>query len=61
VLITGTEENVKRSVNNLTDAKTLNARYLNVRDLLGYGKVIMPLSALEVIKEIWGNAQKAEG
>ena len=54
VLITGSEENVKRSVNNLEDAKTLNARYLNIRDLLTYDRVIVPLAALDIIKQIWG-------
>jgi large subunit ribosomal protein L4 len=54
VLITGTEETVKRSVNNLEDAKTLNARYLNIRDLLTYDRVIVPLAALDIIKQIWG-------
>jgi large subunit ribosomal protein L4 len=54
VLITGTEETVKRSVNNLDDAKTLNARYLNIRDLLTYDRVIVPLAALDIIKQIWG-------
>jgi large subunit ribosomal protein L4 len=41
---------VVRSTNNLPDAKTLMANYLNVRDLLGYQKVILPLEALEVLK-----------
>jgi large subunit ribosomal protein L4 len=54
VLVTGPEETVKRSVNNLADAKTLNARYLNVRDLLTYDRVIVPLAALDIIKQIWG-------
>jgi large subunit ribosomal protein L4 len=57
VLVLGTEDNVKRSVNNLEDAKTLNVRYLNIRDLLQYGRVIVPLEALDVIKEIWGQEQ----
>jgi large subunit ribosomal protein L4 len=48
-------ENVQRSVNNLEDAKTLRASYLNIRDLLQYDKVIVPLDALDVIKSIWGN------
>jgi large subunit ribosomal protein L4 len=54
VLVTGSEETVKRSVNNLADAKTLNARYLNIRDLLTYERVIVPLAALDIIKQIWG-------
>lgn len=54
VLIAETNDNVQRSVNNLTDAKTLRASYLNIRDLLQYDKVIVPLDALDVIKRIWG-------
>ena len=40
---------VIRSTNNLPDAKTLMANYLNVRDLLGYEKVILPLAVLDVL------------
>jgi len=54
VLVTGTEVDVKRSVNNLEDAKTLNCRYLNMRDLFSFQRVIVPLSALDIITEIWG-------
>jgi large subunit ribosomal protein L4 len=57
VLVTGSEEDVKRSVNNLDDAKTLNVRYLNIRDLLQFDRVIVPLAALDVIKQIWGQEQ----
>lgn len=54
VLVAETNENVQRSVNNLPNAKTLRASYLNIRDLLQYDKVIVPLDALDVIKTIWG-------
>jgi large subunit ribosomal protein L4 len=47
-------EIVIRSARNIPDAKTLNARYLNIRDLLSFDKVIMPLSALDVIKGYLG-------
>lgn len=58
VLINATgDENVQRSVNNLDEAKTLRANYLNIRDLLQYDKVVVPLAALDVIKSIWGNAE----
>jgi len=40
----------QKSVSNLTTAKTLNARYLNVRDLLGYETLVLPLAALDAIK-----------
>jgi large subunit ribosomal protein L4 len=43
---------VSRSTNNLPDAKLLMASYLNVRDLLGYDKLVMPLKALDVLMSI---------
>ncbi len=42
-------DDVARSARNLPNAKILLATYLNVRDLLGYDKVVMPLAALDVI------------
>lgn len=45
---------VEKSVNNLETAKTLRANYLNIRDLLGYDTVILPLDALDVIKSFLG-------
>lgn len=41
---------VIRSTNNLPDAKILLANYLNIRDLLNFDKVVLPLSALSVIQ-----------
>ncbi|MEK6255917.1 MAG: 50S ribosomal protein L4 [Chloroflexota bacterium] len=40
---------VVRSSTNLPTAKTLNANYLNIRDILGYDKLIIPVNALDVI------------
>jgi large subunit ribosomal protein L4 len=54
VLLPGGNENVERSANNLSGVKTLQAGYLNVRDLLGYDYVILPLAALEVIESYLG-------
>jgi large subunit ribosomal protein L4 len=45
---------VELSTRNLPEAKTLLVNYLNVRDLLGYDKVILPLTALDVISEHLG-------
>jgi large subunit ribosomal protein L4 len=50
----GDYESVMRSMQNIPDAKTLLANYLNIRDLLGYEKVILPLQALEVIESYLG-------
>ncbi len=47
-------ELVVRSANNLPDTKTLLANYLNIRDILGYEKIIMPLKSLDVIETYLG-------
>lgn len=47
-------ELVFRTTKNLPDAKTLLANYLNIRDILGYDKIIMPLKALDVIEAYLG-------
>ncbi len=49
-----TYDRVVRSINNLPDAKALMANYLNIRDLMGYEKVIMPIESLEVIESYLG-------
>lgn len=40
---------VVRSADNLADAKVLLASYLNIRDLLGFDKVILPVKALDTL------------
>jgi len=45
---------VVRSANNLPAAKTLLAQYLNIRDLLGYDKLVLPLKSLDVLTSILG-------
>ena len=42
-------EMVIRSTNNIPDAKTLMASYLNIRDILSFDKIVMPLDSLDVI------------
>jgi large subunit ribosomal protein L4 len=54
IVLPTSDENVEKSVNNLASAKTLRANYLNVRDLLGYERVILPLASLEVIESYLG-------
>ncbi|MCA9922773.1 MAG: 50S ribosomal protein L4, partial [Anaerolineales bacterium] len=51
LLLADRNENVERSAHNLSDVKALRANYLNIRDLLGYNKVVMPLSALNVVSD----------
>jgi large subunit ribosomal protein L4 len=49
VLLADRNENVEMSARNIDDVKTLRAGYLNIRDLLGYDKILMPLAALDVV------------
>lgn len=46
---TGEYEAVIRSTNNLPDAKILHASYINIRDLLSFDKIILPVAALDVL------------
>jgi len=59
VLLPGRDEIILRSVRNLAQVRTLVAQYLNVRDLLKYDYILIPLSSLEVIEGILG--QEAAG
>ena len=54
VLLADRNDNVEKSSRNLVDVKTLRANYLNIRDLLGYNKIVVPLDALEVVNEFLG-------
>ncbi|MEK7328090.1 MAG: 50S ribosomal protein L4 [Chloroflexota bacterium] len=54
VVLSEANDAVQKSARNLPAAKTLNAKYLNVRDLLGYDTLVLPLAALEVIKSYLG-------
>lgn len=45
---------VTQSANNLPAAKTLLAGYLNIRDLLGYDKLVIPLEALDAVSNHLG-------
>jgi len=54
ILLPERNEAVEKSARNLPGVKTLQASYLNIRDLLKYEKVLMPLRALQVIESILG-------
>ena len=54
LLLAARNENVEKSAHNLTSMKALRAGYLNIRDLLGYDKILMPLDALDAIKGFLG-------
>jgi large subunit ribosomal protein L4 len=54
ILLGARNEPVEQSLRNLPHAKLLRANYLNIRDLLGYDKVLLPLGALEIIQGYLG-------
>ncbi len=58
VLLPERSENVELSIRNLADAQYLRASYLNVRDLLKYDKVVMPLDSLAIISNWLAVGQK---
>ncbi len=45
---------IQKSASNIADVKTLRAQYLNVRDLLGYDMLVMPLGAVKAIEGYLG-------
>jgi large subunit ribosomal protein L4 len=47
-------DDVKQACANLANVKTLLASYLNIRDLLGYESIVMPVAALDVIESYLG-------
>jgi len=49
LLLAERNEFVDKSARNMPQVKALRASYLNIRDLLGYDKIVMPLSSLELI------------
>jgi large subunit ribosomal protein L4 len=42
-------EDVTRVANNIPDAKVMLVNYLNIRDLLGFDKVVLPLKSLDAL------------
>jgi large subunit ribosomal protein L4 len=52
ILLPERDESILRSVHNLSEVRTLVAQYLNVRDLLQYNTILVPLASLEVIQKI---------
>ncbi|MBN1313228.1 MAG: 50S ribosomal protein L4 [Anaerolineae bacterium] len=60
VLLASADENIELSIRNLPDAYYLRASYLNVRDLLKFDKVIVPLDALQLITGWLGKQPRSE-
>jgi large subunit ribosomal protein L4 len=54
ILLPERNANVELSARNLPDVKALQAGYLNMRDLLGYGTLIVTTDAINEIERILG-------
>jgi large subunit ribosomal protein L4 len=54
ILLPQRDEAILRSASNLSEVRTLVAQYLNVRDLLKFDYLLVPLASLEVIEGILG-------
>jgi large subunit ribosomal protein L4 len=54
VLLAEKNETVERSARNVPGVKTLRASYLNIRDLLKYDTLVIPMDSLDVIQVILG-------
>jgi large subunit ribosomal protein L4 len=52
VLLADRNETVEKSARNVPNVKLLLANYMNIRDLLGYDKVLIPMDSLDVIQSI---------
>jgi large subunit ribosomal protein L4 len=60
VLIAEANNDVEQSMRNIDGANYLRASYLNVRDLLKFDTVVIPLDALEVIKNWLSKPSRSE-
>jgi large subunit ribosomal protein L4 len=54
LLLPERNEMVEKSVRNLPNVKVLNANYLNIRDLLSYDTILMPVDSLQIIERVLG-------
>jgi len=54
IILPESNAGVQKSAANIPDVKTLRASYLNVRDLLGYDFLVLPLGAVKVIESYLG-------
>jgi len=54
ILLPERNENVEKSVRNIPDVCILRASYLNVRDLLNYDYLLIPLGALGEVERVLG-------
>jgi large subunit ribosomal protein L4 len=54
IVLAGRDESVEKAVRNLSSAKTLQAGYMNVRDVLGYDRLILQKESIDAIEGYLG-------
>jgi len=59
LLLPEADSNIELSARNLPNVRILRANYLNVRDLLGYGTIVIPQDVLPIIESFLGDDQEA--
>jgi large subunit ribosomal protein L4 len=57
IILPTRDENVERAIRNLRSAKTLRAQYLNIRDILGFDRLVLPLASLDVLQAHLGGSE----
>ncbi len=57
ILLPESDIAITKSVSNLPYAKTLHVRYLNIRDLLGYDYLLIPIKSMRIIEDLWGDGR----
>jgi large subunit ribosomal protein L4 len=60
VVTSGPEENVIKAARNIRGIKTMPANLLNVLDILSHKVLLMTVSAVRCVEELWGEKVAAE-
>jgi large subunit ribosomal protein L4 len=60
IVTTGPEEHVIKAARNIRGIKTMPANLLNVLDILSHKMLLMTVSALRSVEELWGEKAVAE-
>jgi large subunit ribosomal protein L4 len=59
IVLPAGDEQIERSIRNLAQAKILRAQYLNIRDILGFERLLLPLGSVEVIQSYLGEGGRS--
>ena len=59
IALSSTDSNIAMSANNIKGINAIEARQLNVVDLLSHKNLIMTSEAVRTVEELWGKSQVA--